>query len=110
VIKAAFSQPKKVGANVWVLEVLYASFLDNQQSMFKFTGMKSNALDVMVKPIDLHPFTRFWPTFSTNRVISHYFLECFKLVKIGIQVKVFGNVENEHCFNSLAFCKSNLLN
>lgn len=57
VIKAAFCQPKKVGIDVWVLEVLCTFFLDIQQSMFKFIGMKSNGLDVMAKPIDLNPLT-----------------------------------------------------
>ncbi len=110
VIKVAFCQPKKVGTNVWVLEVLCASSLDIQQSMLKLTSMKSNALAHMAKPIDLNPFTWFWPTFPTSREISHSFLECFKLVEIAIQVKVFGNVEDESCFNSLTFGKSNLLN
>ncbi len=68
-IKVAFCQPKKVGTDVWVLEVLCAYFLDIKQSMYKFIGMKSNVLDVMVKPINLNLLTRFWPTFSTNRVI-----------------------------------------
>jgi hypothetical protein len=54
VIKAVFCQPKKVGIDVWVLEVLCASFLDIEQSMFKFIGMKSNALDVMAKRIDFN--------------------------------------------------------
>jgi hypothetical protein len=57
VIKVAFCQPKKVGNDVWVLEVLCASSLDIQQSMFKLTCMKSNALDDMVKPIDLNHLT-----------------------------------------------------
>lgn len=110
VIKVAFCQPKKVGNDVWVLEVLCASSLDIQQSMFKLTCMKSNALDDMVKPIDLNHLTWFWPTFSISRVIFRFFLEFFKSVKVGIQVKVFVSVKDEHCFNSLAFCKSNLLN
>jgi hypothetical protein len=51
VIKVTFCQPKKVGIDVWVLEVFFVSFADIQ------LAMKSIALDAMAKPIDLNPLT-----------------------------------------------------
>jgi hypothetical protein len=82
VIKVAYCQPKKVCTNVWVLEVLLASPLDIQQSMFKL-AMKSNTLDAMAKPTYLNPLTLFWCTFSTNILFSCSFLSISNWQKLS---------------------------
>jgi hypothetical protein len=109
VIKAAFCHPKKLADNyTWVLEVLLTTSLGIQQSMFKL-AMKSNACVTMAKPVDVNPLTWLWHTLSTSRLHACAFPKYFKLVKIAM-VQMFGNVKNEQCFNSIAFCKSKFCN
>jgi len=76
--------------------------------MFKL-AMKSNDCVAMVKPLNVNPLTWLWRTLSTSKVRACAFPKYFKLVEIAM-VQVLGNVENECCFSSLAFCKSKLHN
>jgi len=109
VIKVVFCKPKKLVDNdTWVLEVLSITSFDMQQSMFKL-AMKSNACTTMVKLLDVNPLTPLWHILSTFRVLACALPKYFKLVEI-VMVQVFGSVEDEQCFNSLAFCKSKLCN
>jgi len=109
VIKVVFCKPKKLVDNdTWVLEVLSITSFDMQQSMFKL-AMKSNACATMVKLLDVNLLTQLWHIFSTFKVLACALSKYFKLVEI-VMVQVFGSVEDEQCFNSLAFCKSKLCN
>jgi hypothetical protein len=76
--------------------------------MFKLV-MKSNACATMVKLIDVNPLMCFLRIHSTSRLLVCFFLEYFKLVETSM-VQLIGSVEDEPCFNSLAFCKSKLHN
>ncbi len=108
-IKAAFCSPKKLpDNNVWVLEVLSASSFNIEQSMLKL-AVKSNACAAMAKLIDVNPLMHFWRILSTSRLLVCSFLEYFKLVETSM-VQFIGSMEDEPCFNSLAFCKSKLHN
>ncbi len=89
-------------------ELLNASDLDCQQGMFKLT-MKSNAATYMAPPFDLNPLTKMRCLVTTFRVFSSSFLEYVKLTKL-VMVQIFGNVEDEKCFSTLAFTKSKLQN
>lgn len=61
VIKVAFCHLKNLDSNdVWVLEVLSATSLDIQQSLFKL-AMKSNACNAMAKSFDLNLYTHLHP-------------------------------------------------
>jgi hypothetical protein len=95
-------------SDVWVFEVLLASFLDIKQFMFKF-AMKSNACVAMAKPIDVNLLKHLWRILFDIQIIGFYFLEYFKLAKIAM-VQVLDSVEDEQCFSSLAFYKSKLCN
>jgi hypothetical protein len=109
VIKVAFCHPKKSdNSDVWVPEVLSATSFDIQQSLFKL-AMKSNACVAMAKSLDVNPLTHLWQTFLTSEVFTYSFPKYFKLVEIAM-VQVHSNVEDEQCFNSLAFYKSKLRN
>jgi hypothetical protein len=69
VIKITYCQPKKVGIDVWVLEMLLTTFLDIQQSIFML-AMKSNALGTAAKLANLNPLTQLLCTFLANKMIS----------------------------------------
>jgi hypothetical protein len=82
VIKATFCHPKKlVDSDIWVLEVLSATSIDIQQSMFKLT-MKSNVCVTMVKPFDVNLLTQLQCTFSASKVFTSAFFEYFKLAEL----------------------------
>jgi hypothetical protein len=53
--------------------------------------------------------TRLWRILSTSRLLACFFPEYFKVVKISM-VQFLGSVEDERCFNSFTFCKSELRN
>jgi len=93
VIKATFCHPKKLADNdTWVLEVLLATSLDIQQSMFKL-AMKSNACATMAKLFDVNPLTWLQCTFLASKIFVCAFFEYFKLAKLttnlGLVVKMF---------------------
>jgi len=71
--------------------------------------MKSNVCTTTVKPLNVNHLTQFWHILSTSKVLAYAFFEYFKLAEIAM-VQMFGSVEDEWCFNSLAFCKSKLCN
>jgi len=83
VIKATFCHPKKlVDSDTWVLEVLSATSIDIQQSMFKLT-MKSNVCAIMVKSLNVNLLTQLQCTFLASRVFAFAFFEYFKLAKLN---------------------------
>jgi len=120
VIKVAFCHRKKlvdsdtwvpkklIDSDTWVTKVLSVVSFDMQQSMFKL-AMKSNACATMVKLLDVNPLTQLWHILLAFRILAYAFPEYFKLVAIAME-QVFGSVKDEHCFSSLAFCKSKLRN
>ncbi len=89
-------------------KVLSVVSLDIQQFMFKL-AMTSNVCTTMVKPLNVNHFTLFWCILSTSKVLACEFFEYFKSVEIAM-VQMFGSVEDEWCFSSLAFCESKLCN
>ncbi len=74
--------------------------------MFKLC-MKSNSKVAMEPPFDLNPLTHIWKTINASWVLTHSFLEYFKLAEIAI-AHVLGSVKDECCFSSLAFLKNKL--
>jgi hypothetical protein len=71
--------------------------------------MKSNVIHVMVKPSGENIISHLLRTLLASNFFSCSFLEYFMLLESAI-VKVLENIEDEQCFNSLAFCKSKLWN
>ncbi len=71
--------------------------------------MKSIVCTTIVKPLNVNHLTRFWHILLTSKVLAYAFSEYFKSVEI-VMVQMFGSVEDEPCFSSLAFCKSKLCN
>jgi hypothetical protein len=94
------------GVETFVLEVLNASDLDNQQSMFKLM-MKSIAIACMAPPFDTNTLIKMWCLVTTFQVLVCNFPQYVKFVKVGM-VQIVGSVENEHPFSMLAFVKSHL--
>jgi hypothetical protein len=76
--------------------------LDIQQSMYEL-AIKSNALEVMVKLIDVIAFSSLFK----NQKCFFMFPKYFKLEKIAT-IQVLGNVKHEWCFRFLAFYKTKL--
>jgi hypothetical protein len=102
VIKEAYCHPKKKGNfEVWVFVVFLVIALDIEQSMFKLS-MKSNVVDAMAKPSYVNHVFCLWCNLSTSKVLSYSFPKYFELVEIAM-VQVLESVNDEWCFNSLAF-------
>jgi hypothetical protein len=71
--------------------------------------MKSNVIHAMAKPSDENLISHLLRTLLASNFFSCSFLEYFMLLESAM-VQVLGNIEDEQCFNSLAFCKSKLWN
>ena len=85
-------------------EMLSASKLDNQQSLFKVT-MRSNADATLGPPFHVNPVIKLWRNLSQSRHLGSLISEYFKVAEIGCCM-VLGSVENERCFSTLKFLKS----
>jgi hypothetical protein len=88
--------------------MLSTSALDIQQVFFKMT-MKNQAVVTMQLLLDLNPLTQLWHMISSSRILCHNLLEYFMFVQIG-SIFILGNVEDERCFSTLKFLKSNIRN
>jgi hypothetical protein len=71
--------------------------------------MQNNHADVLEPPLVYNPITRLWFTLASNNILQHQLLEYFALAKLFI-TKILGSIEDECCFSTLSFLKSNLLN
>jgi hypothetical protein len=88
--------------------MLSTSTLDIQQDFFKMT-MKNQIVVIMQLLFDLNLLIHLWHTISSSRILCHNPFEYFMLVEIGSNL-VLGNMEDEKCFSTLKFLKSNLRN
>jgi hypothetical protein len=70
--------------------------------MYKL-AIKSNALEVMVKLVDVIAFSSLFK----NQKCFFMFPKYFKLAKIAT-IQVLGNVKHEWCLRFLALCKTKL--
>lgn len=89
-------------------ELLSASSLDIQQSLFKVT-IKAQARSCMLPPFYKDPFTKLWDRVFGSTVLSKMIPKYLKLAKIACAF-VLGSVEDERTFSSLKFLKSCLKN
>ncbi len=87
-----------------VTEVLCASTLDVQKSMFNFT-MKSNAQATLGLPHSINPLTKMWKIITNFIILFCKILKYVKLVEIAM-IQMLGLVEDEKVFNNLIFFKS----
>jgi hypothetical protein len=92
----------------FVYEVFNAGDLDSKQGMFKLI-MKSNATTCMAPTFDTNPLTRMWCLVTTFRILVYNFPKYVKLTELAM-VQIVGSVEDERCFFTLAFMKSELCN
>jgi len=109
VLKAFFCTPKKTGvAEHVVLEVLCASTLDVQKSMFKIT-MKSNAKATLGPLNTINPLTKMCRIIFHFIVLSRNISKYANLTQIAM-IQVLGSMEDEQVFNNLNFIKTNICN
>ncbi len=98
--------------------ILWGWDLDVQQGLFKLT-MKSNVAQAMVEvmalasnkvnPTIINPLTRMWQVIHASQLLSNAFPKYLKVVEIAM-VHVLGFVEDEWCFNFIAFLKNKVRN
>ncbi len=70
--------------------------------------MLNNAKKYMEPPFDMKPLTHLWHYLDSCTILRvKAFLEYYRLVEVAI-VQVLGSMEDERCFNSLAFLKNKL--
>jgi hypothetical protein len=109
VLKAFFCTPKKIGVvEHVVLEVLCASTLNVQKSMFKII-MKSNAKATLGPPSTINPLTKMWGIIFHSIVLFHNILKYVKPTQIAM-IQVLGSMEDEQVFNNLNFIKTKIYN
>jgi hypothetical protein len=92
--------------------------LDAQQGLFKLT-MKSNATQAMVEVVALafnkvnvtiiNRLTCMWGVMHASQLLCNVFPKYLKVVEIAM-IHVLGFVEDEQCFNSVAFMKNKMCN
>lgn len=85
-------------------EMLSASKLDVEQSLFKLT-MKANSEAACAPPLQVNPLVKLWRGLSASRSLCRLIPEYLKLAEMG-SVLVLGSVEDERCFFTLKFLKS----
>jgi hypothetical protein len=92
--------------------------LDAQQGLFKLT-MKFNTIQAMIEivtlafdkvnPTIINPVTHMWRVIHASQLLFNVFFEYLKVVEIAM-VHVLGYVEDERCFNFVAFLKNRMRN
>ncbi len=111
-------QPKDGKFAAMVHAILSGWDLDAQEGSVKLT-MKSNAAEGMVEivalafdkvnPTIINPFTHMCQVIHASQLLSNIFPKNLKVVKVAM-VHVFGFVEDEQCFCSVAFLKNKVQN
>ena len=107
VLKNFFLTSKTVtfdGKALLISEMLSASKLDVEQSLFKLT-MKANSEATCSPPLQVDPVVKLWKTLSAFRPFCRLIPEYLKLAQMG-SVLVLGSLEDERCFSTLKFLKS----
>ncbi len=98
--------------------ILLSWDLDAQQVLFKLT-MKSNIVQAMVEvvalafdkvnPTNINPLTCMWQVIHASQLLSNVFPQYLKVVEIAM-VHVLSSIEDERCFNFVAFLKNKVRN
>ncbi len=111
-------QPKDNKFALMVLAIISCWNWDAQQGLFKLT-MNSNVAHAMVEvmalasdkinPTIINPLTCMWRVIHVSQLLSNVFREYLKVVQIAM-VHVLGFVDDEQCFNFVAFLNNKVRN